>query len=140
MPNNAIRLRRVATMLVAAGFVAPLWANQSGPIAPVAPVSAPAAPQAAQDSAKQLAVSDSTPTNPSTSATAPHSGAKVVEVIAGTHIPLVLHNAISTKSARHRRPRLFRNAFPRNGRWPRRDSCRLLRERRSYRNEARRAA
>ena len=112
MPNNPIRLRRVATMLVAAGFVAPLWANQSGPIAPVAPASASAAPQAAQDSMKQLPANDSTPMNATAPAASPHSGAKVVEVIAGTHIPLVLHNAISTKSARMGDPVYFETVFP----------------------------
>ncbi len=112
MPSNAIRLRRVATMLVAAGFVAPLWANQSGPIAPVAPVSASAAPQAAQDSAKQLPANDSAPMNASAPAAFSPAGAKVVEVIAGTHIPLVLHNAISTKSARMGDPVYFETVFP----------------------------
>lgn len=112
MPNNPIRLRLVATMLVAAGFVAPLWANQSGPIAPVPPVSASAAQQASQDSTKQLPANDSTPMNASAPTASPHSGAKVVEVIAGTHIPLVLHNAISTKSARMGDPVYFETLFP----------------------------
>jgi type IV secretion system protein VirB10 len=40
------------------------------------------------------------------------SSLKVVEVIAGTHIPLVLHNAISTHSARVGDPVYFETLFP----------------------------
>ena len=36
----------------------------------------------------------------------------MVEVIAGTHIPLVLHNAVSTKSARQGDPVYFETLFP----------------------------
>jgi hypothetical protein len=42
---------------------------------------------------------------------APGSGAKV-EVPSGTHIPLVLHNAISTRSARPGDPVYFETLFP----------------------------
>ena len=109
MPNNVLRYRRLGSILLAAGFVAPLWAQQSGPLPPaVSP-----APQSAQDSAKQPPAGNATPPIAgAASATAQNSSAKVVEVIAGTHIPLVLHNAVSTKSARTGDPVYFETLFP----------------------------
>jgi hypothetical protein len=112
MPNNVSRFRRTAALLLAAGLVAPLWANQSGPIAGVPPASTPTAPQDAQASPKQSVASDSATASASDSAISRTSTAKVVEVIAGTHIPLVLHNAVSTKSARPGDPVYFETVFP----------------------------
>src|SRR5579859_8168276 len=112
MPNNAIRVHRVATVLLAAGFFAPLWANQSGPMPAAAPSSSPAAQSAAPDSPKQPTSANPAPMNVSDSTTSQHSAAKVIEVVAGTHIPLVLHNAISTKSARKGDPVYFETLFP----------------------------
>ena len=112
MPINALRFRRLGSILLAAGILAPLWAQQSGPLSP-APPAVPAAPQAAQESAKQpSAGSVALPIAGAAPATAQNSGAKVVEVIAGTHIPLVLHNAISTKSAHTGDPVYFETLFP----------------------------
>ena len=112
MPNNAIRVHRVATVLLAAGFFAPLWANQSGPMPAAPPTSAPAAQSAAQDSPKQPTSPNARSDERSDSTAPQHSAAKVVEVVAGTHIPLVLHNAISTKSARKGDPVYFETLFP----------------------------
>jgi len=112
MPINALRFRRLGSILLAAGILAPLWAQQSGPLSP-APPAVPAAPQAAQESAKQpSAGSVALPIAGAAPATAQNSGAKVVEVMAGTHIPLVLHNAISTKSAHTGDPVYFETLFP----------------------------
>ena len=109
MPNNVLRYRGLGSILLAAGFVAPLWAQQFGPLPPASP----AAPQAAQDSTKQLPAGNATPPIAGAApATARNSSAKVVEVIAGTHIPLVLHNAISTKSAHTGDPVYFETLFP----------------------------
>lgn len=112
MPSNAIRVHRVATVLLAAGFFAPLWANQSGPMPAAPPSSSPAAQSAAQDSPKQPTSPNPAPMNVSDSTAPQHSAGKVVEVVAGTHIPLVLHNAISTKSARKGDPVYFETLFP----------------------------
>ena len=112
MPNNAIRAHRVATVLLAAGFFAPLCASQSGPMPEAPPSSSPAAQSAAQDSPKQPTSPNPAPMNVSDSTASQHSAGKVVEVVAGTHIPLVLHNAISTKSARKGDPVYFETLFP----------------------------
>ena len=112
MPNNAIRVHRVATVLLAVGFFAPLWANQSGPMPAAPPTSAPTAQSSAPDSPKQPTSPNPAPMNVSDSTTSQHSAAKVVEVVAGTHIPLILHNAISTKSARKGDPVYFETLAP----------------------------
>jgi hypothetical protein len=112
MPNNVFRYRRLGSILLAAGFVAPLWAQQSGPLPPASPVASPGQ-KSAQDSAKQPSAGNAAPPIVGAApATAQNSGAKVVEVIAGTHIPLVLHNAISTKSAHPGDPVYFETLFP----------------------------
>jgi hypothetical protein len=115
-------------------------AAQDGPIAPVQPVQGQA--QKAQDqntpgqagSAPQAPVADPSATapgspapsataapangtaaantvSPTAAATANSATAKIV-VPSGTHIPLVLHNAVSTRSARPGDPVYFETLFP----------------------------
>jgi hypothetical protein len=120
MRNQVLRVHSLATIILAGGFAFPLCAQQSGPISPVAavaPVSQQGSqqgnqPSAAQDSAQQPPTSAVAPANVSTSATSQAANSKLVEVIAGTHIPLVLHNAISTHSARVGDPVYFETLFP----------------------------
>ena len=75
--------------------------NSSATAAAPAPSPAPA-PAAAP-------VSESAPAPP---ASAPASKPATIEVPGGTHIPLVLHNAISTRSARPGDPVYFETLFP----------------------------
>jgi len=88
---------------------------------PAAPQSAPAAPsQAAPAANSSSAPASSQPSLPATAAApaatnaAPATPAKPaqIEVPTGTHIPLVLHNGISTRSARPGDPVYFETLFP----------------------------
>lgn len=96
--------RRAVALVLALGLFAPVRAQQgpmpAGPSTQAAPqnTAAPAAPQPA----------------PATAPAATARPAKVaqVEVPAGTHIPLVLHNGISTRSARPGDPIYLETLFP----------------------------
>lgn len=96
--------RRAVALVLALGLFAPVRAQQgpmpAGPNTQAAPqnTAAPAAPQPA----------------PATAPAATARPAKVaqVEVPAGTHIPLVLHNGISTRSARPGDPIYLETLFP----------------------------
>lgn len=96
--------RRAVALVLALGLFAPVRAQQgpmpAGPSTQAAPQNtvAPAAPQPA----------------PATAPAATARPAKVaqVEVPAGTHIPLVLHNGISTRSARPGDPIYLETLFP----------------------------
>ena len=81
---------------VALGLLAIAQVCAAQEAGPLQPVDASAAPVAAKPKA---------PANPQA------TGVKV-EVPAGTHIPLVLHNAISTRSARPGDPVYFETLFP----------------------------
>jgi hypothetical protein len=114
------------------GLVGPLFAQQDGPLPPV-----PAAQPSAQSPTGQSSSASSPAPQPSTgtaatqpsgsSASTPTVGSEnpapevtpvsrnasaKVEVPGGTHIPLVLHNAISTRSARPGDPVYFETLFP----------------------------
>jgi len=87
------------------GFGILAFAQQSGPMPP-----APASPEAAS----KIAPAQNT-ASPAAATTASQSSSKPnakVEVPAGTRIPLVLHNAISTRSAREGDPVYFETLFP----------------------------
>lgn len=96
--------RRAVALVLALGLFAPVRAQQgpmpTGPNTQAAPqnTAAPAAPQPA----------------PATAPAATARPAKIaqVEVPAGTHIPLVLHNGISTRSARPGDPIYLETLFP----------------------------
>ena len=112
-----LRLAGMAVLLFPAG-AGTVFAQQDGPLPPGPGAQAPTpntpaqnpsgTPQASDGSQKSAA-----PAAP-TSATAPAAipaNAKI-EVPGGTHIPLVLHNAISTRSARPGDPVYFETLFP----------------------------
>src|SRR5215831_19436835 len=92
---------------------APANAQQAGPIQPTAPASSVSATVSTTASATQSQAQSSAPvaTPVVAIAPAPASGAKV-SVPIGTHIPLVLHNAISTASAKPGDPVYFETLFP----------------------------
>ncbi len=94
------------------GLAVTVWSQDGGPMpaaqnAPV-PAAAPA-PAPAPSSAPTPA-----PANTSASPAPASASAKpaMIEVPGGTHIPLVLHNAISTRSARPGDPVYFETLFP----------------------------
>jgi len=86
--------------------VAPFAAAQdSGPMPP-APVNAS---QSSQSASKSAAATQA----PASAKTAPAGPAMAkIEVPPGTHIPLILHNAISTRSAEPGDPVYFETSFP----------------------------
>jgi hypothetical protein len=136
MRNNSLRLRlagAVVLALLGLALASSARAQQDGPLPPAAPVQ-----PAAQSPAGQNPAASSSSAQPSTdAASAQPSGSSAgtastgagnaapplatpvsrnanmkVEVPGGTHIPLVLHNAISTRSARPGDPVYFETLFP----------------------------
>jgi hypothetical protein len=105
MRSCARRLSSPA-LLVLGGFAVSVSAQQTGPF-PVAPQTATSQTSTPAATASSIATAPATPANLSSSASS-----KVVEVPVGTHIPLVLHNAISTHSARPGDPVYFETLFP----------------------------
>jgi hypothetical protein len=119
MTNGSLVLRLAGT--VALSFFAlagDVFAQQQqdGPLPPVPAVQAQA--QNPSESSKPATPSDAAQTTAASSApasTAPPPAVPTnakVEVPGGTHIPLVLHNAISTRSARPGDPVYFETLFP----------------------------
>jgi hypothetical protein len=117
MNRPACRAMRSALPLVLLGFATAAWCQDGGPMPPAqsvpppstsTPASSPApAPAAAQPAAGNAAATAATPPS-----AAPSSKSAMIEVPGGTHIPLVLHNGISTKSARPGDPVYFETLFP----------------------------
>ena len=136
MRNNSLRLRFAGAVVLAflgLALASSARAQQDGPLPPAAPVQ-----PATQSPAGQNPAASSPSAQPSTdAATAQPSGSSAgtasteagnaalpaatpvsrnanmkVEVPGGTHIPLVLHNAISTRSARPGDPVYFETLFP----------------------------
>jgi hypothetical protein len=112
MSRRPVGLRQFGTLAMALAavlaFGIPVCAQQDGPLPP-----APA-PEA---SAQKTTETPATQTPPAaavvpTSAAPSQSSKAKVEVPTGTHIPLVLHNAISTRSARPGDPVYFETLFP----------------------------
>jgi hypothetical protein len=79
------------------------------PVSPDTPEQAPAPPAAA---AAPSSAPVSTPARPADAAPATNKTAAKIQVPSGTHIPLVLHNSISTRSARPGDPVYFETLFP----------------------------
>ncbi|MGB8522650.1 MAG: hypothetical protein WCD43_06770 [Candidatus Acidiferrales bacterium] len=134
MRNGSLRLQFAGVVLLAfLGLAGSAFAQQEGPLLP-----APAAQPPAQNPAGQNPAATSPSAEPSTgapsaqpagssagaasaeagNATGPalipisHTANARIAVPGGTHIPLVLHNAISTRSARPGDPVYFETLFP----------------------------
>lgn len=103
MRNCAVRLRGAWILLLVLGLVAPARAGQAG--------SPPAQGAAGQSSGAPAAAGAPTSAATTPSKEVPSKGGQI-EVPTGTHIPLVLHNAISTRSARPGDPVYFETLFP----------------------------
>jgi hypothetical protein len=111
---------------IALGFAAPALAQQSGPLPPPASQqsqasdpSKPATTGATQSAAvpavaptEPAKVADASPAAPVTDPNAKALVATKIELPSGTHIPLVLHNAISTRSAQPGDTVYFETSFP----------------------------
>lgn len=115
----------IAAILIALGLTGPAAAGQSGPTPPAqqSQASDPNRPATAGTAAQSTTAQPGAAAEPSkaadsssanTTAAAPDSNAKPakIELPTGTHIPLVLHNAISTRSAQPGDPVYFETSFP----------------------------
>ncbi len=141
MTYRLIRFRYAAAACLALGLAIPAAAQDAGPMPPAPPASQPApnpAPPPPQQNS-QPAPPDASAQPPAPTSAAPASGAAAdstssaapataaapatphaaasktagkIEVPSGTHIPLVLHNSISTRSARPGDPVYFETLFP----------------------------
>jgi hypothetical protein len=95
-------------LLVALGLAAPAWAQEAGPM-PGAPLSEAAAKD---PSPRPPSAAEASPSTEPGTARSGQSTSQKIEVPSGTHIPLVLHNAISTRSVRPGDPVYFETLFP----------------------------
>jgi hypothetical protein len=118
MNNSFVWAIRAVLPMLLLGVSTPAWAQDGGPMPPAqnAPAtSSTPAPSAAQPPAAAAAPAPATGA-PSAPVSAPSAATSAktatIEVPGGTHIPLVLHNAISTRSARTGDPVYFETLFP----------------------------
>ena len=139
MTDRLIRFRYAAAACLALGLALPTAAQDAGPMPPApasqstpapppqnsqsapppdAPAQPPApatpnpAPGAAADGTTAAAPANATAPASSHAAVVASKTAGKIEVPSGTHIPLVLHNSISTRSARPGDPVYFETLFP----------------------------
>ncbi|MGB8800441.1 MAG: hypothetical protein WCC97_07130 [Candidatus Acidiferrales bacterium] len=142
MTKSSLRLPHALLLFLAAGCALPLAAQESGPMPAAPPAnSAPAAASqtaaqkpagssggasgagttagAAPTSGSETTAGGAaglgaaaTPVAPAVAPSATSAAAAKIIVPSGTHIPLVLHNAISTRSARPGDPVYFETLFP----------------------------
>jgi hypothetical protein len=117
--NLRFSLRCAVLTLMGLAFLVPAFAQQEGPMqpiekqAPAPPANAPAPPA----TTPPPPTATGTPSNPAPATTAPAVGSSApkpgkVEIPSGTSIPLVLHNGISTHSAKVGDPVYFETLFP----------------------------
>ncbi|HUJ33069.1 MAG TPA: hypothetical protein VLY23_17440 [Candidatus Acidoferrum sp.] len=92
--------------MILLGFAVTLPAQEAGPMPPRSQAAAAHPQQPAVAPPQAAATASSAPTS-----TPANSGTRI-ELPIGTHIPLVLHNAISTRSARPGDPVYFETSFP----------------------------
>jgi hypothetical protein len=102
MSRRWVFLNRMAAFLLVLGSSTYVGAQEPGPLPPASQNEAAQPPQTTSNAAAAVA----TPVPPS------RSGVARIEVPSGTHIPLVLHNAVSTRSARAGDPVYFETLFP----------------------------
>jgi hypothetical protein len=109
MKLDLVRPHRIGTLVLALGLGLPALAQDPGPLPPGPANSQNAAGQsAAQQNAGPAASASTTPAG----ATSGPSKSPQIQVPSGTHIPLVLHNGISTRSSRPGDPVYFETLFP----------------------------
>ena len=127
MTKRSVHLQYAAALAIALGLAIPAAAQDAGPmppapasqpapaaqkpqtpVSPDTPEQAPAPPAAAVPSSAPA----SAPAKPADAAPPANKGIAKIQVPSGTHIPLVLHNSISTRSARPGDPVYFETLFP----------------------------
>jgi len=127
MTKRSVHLQYSAVLAIALGLAIPAAAQDAGPmppapasqpapavqkpqtpVSPDTPEQAPAPPAAAVPSSAPA----SSPAKPADAAPPANKTIAKIQVPSGTHIPLVLHNSISTRSARPGDPVYFETLFP----------------------------
>jgi hypothetical protein len=107
MKLDLFRSPRIGMLVVVLALGLPALAQDPGPIPP-----GPASPQsAAQSTPQHNAAPAAASANAASAASTPAKIAQI-EVPSGTHIPLVLHNGISTRTAKAGDPVYFETVFP----------------------------
>ncbi len=109
MKTCLVRLT-VSTALLALAFAVPVGAQEAGPLPP-APANANEV-QTSQSASQSASASEQAPSDAKASGTASSAKPAKIELPVGTHIPLILHNAISTRTARDGDPVYFETSFP----------------------------
>ena len=122
MRNFRFSLRSAALVAIGVALAVPAFAHQGQAEGPMQPVerqapAPPANPPAPPASAPPPSPAAGAPSDPASAAPAPAPNSSVakprqVEVPSGTSIPLVLHNGISTFSAKVGDPVYFETLFP----------------------------
>jgi hypothetical protein len=104
---------RIAMLTLVLGFGFPALAQDPGPLPPGPANSQNATPTAPQQNTAQQSAAPAAAASPSAPGTvsAPSKGAQI-QVPGGTHIPMVLHNGISTRTAKPGDPVYFETIFP----------------------------
>jgi hypothetical protein len=119
--TKLFHLATAVGLVVMLGLAAPMLAQQSGPLPPVpqsqtsAQTTPPSSAAPAQSAGGSDAAKATTPAPAVPDALAPSdqtAQATKIELPTGTHIPLVLHNAVSTRSAQPGDPVYFETSFP----------------------------
>jgi hypothetical protein len=109
MKPDLFRSPRIGTLVLALGFGLPVLAQDPGPIPPESASSVNAAPSVPEQNPAPAAAA----ARPAAAATAPApSKSAQIQVPSGTHIPMVLHNGISTRTAKPGDPVYFETIFP----------------------------
>lgn len=113
--KSRLRRRHCAEILaLALGFAIPVGAQEQGPLQPAPPVQAapPANNPAPSSPARPPAPAPGQAATPSEGPVVPATASAKIELPIGTHIPLVLHNAVSTRSSKPGDPVYFETLFP----------------------------
>jgi len=106
------RASLLAVFAMALGTVFPLWAQQDGPMPPAQPGQPPAQPAMQKPTDQPTAQAAAQTPVASNAKTPAGSPAAQVRIPSGTVLPLVLHNGISTRSAKIGDPVYFETLFP----------------------------
>ena len=120
MTKRSVHLQYAAALAIALGLAIPAAAQDAGPIPPAPAAQKPQAstspdthqPAPPPSAAAPSPEAASTPAKPADAAPAANKTIAKIQVPSGTHIPLVLHNSISTRSARPGDPVYFETLFP----------------------------
>jgi hypothetical protein len=108
MKRSPLRSYWIAILILMAGLATPARGQQAGPLAAASTSHAEAQSQAPETATPPPSAAPAAAETP----TAPEGSSAKIRVPSGTHIPLVLHNAISTRSAKPGDPVYFETVFP----------------------------